>query len=656
MTGIERETWLKALVPARASMDYRCNELHGHQDSEEEKTFLNELTKTFGPWIFQAIECQRPFKTITNLPEGEEFYDQRLDFCIDTGNTKIIIEIDGQQHLEQKQSLLDKRRDTYLQNNGWDVIRIPAWKVREKNFSETLERLEKCFNSDPILKLGKESFVSINTGKANLAAALLLVLTPIAIARIQWVLNWALLKGKINLDNSIIRLAIVEDDVPCAILAVWDFISSLEHLRYLAGVEFALPAVELEIIASKDFTTARQTIDVIPEKSGFKVHLSNIDQADTILNYFDLIIINSTLHVGPKSFNLKLGQNNWVAINSVFSPRGTSPRFNSTAPIDYKCNGKSEDLQFFLQWIFRKKQFLPGQIEIIERALGNKDVIGLLPTGAGKSLCYQLSALLEPGMTLIVDPIVSLMNDQIDNLKRLQIDSIANISSDLNFQERSLVMDRMCNRNLLMLYISPERLQISEFREKLANMCQHTLVPYLVIDESHCVSEWGHDFRPAYLRLADNAKKFCLYREYKPTVIGLTGTASWDVLTDIQREIDINEDEAIITPKTFDRAELEYEVIKCNSNNKSSILISKILELPQKFENSPESFFTNENAGIIFCPHVNGQYGITAVASQILKELPDVIKKVGTFGGTAPENYTTQLWKETKLEHQRERV
>src|SRR3972149_3103739 len=99
----------------------------------------------------------------------------------------------------------------------------------------------------------------------------------------------------------------------------------------------------------------------------------------------------------------------------------------------------------------------------------------------------------------------------------------------------------------------------------MGEVCLHTLIPYLVIDEAHCISEWGHEFRPSYLRLADTTRKICRHQGHKPSVIGLTGTASWVVLSDIQREIGINEKEAIITPKSFDRQELEYEVVKCGS-------------------------------------------------------------------------------------------
>jgi len=654
-TGALKEKWLHTLVQAHAAIDYRCNKPHGASESREEKAFLKHISEKIGPLVFQTIECQRPFSTLTKASDKEEFHDQRVDFSLETRNSRIIIEIDGEQHQEQKQLRLDKQRQEYLEKNNWNVIRIPASKVRQEQVDEILDLLKRSFSEDPFLVATKQSFDQpIYTEEAG-RAALLLVLTPIAIARIQWVLNWAFMKGKLNLHQPTVRIAIVEEDIPCAFLAVWDFIKSINHLKSLAGIESSLPRIELEIVRNIEFESFPDGTGSIPNDPYLHFHVSRIDEVNSILqNQFDLVIVISSLHVGAKFPRFKFGQNNWVSISSVFSPRGMSPRFESASPINYHVHkDDTEGLLFFLQWLFRKRKFLDGQLEILERSLANKDVIGLLPTGGGKSLCYQLSALLQPGMTLIVDPLISLMRDQVNNLKQQQIDAVASLSGDQTVQERNETTEKMVQHFLLMLFISPERLQIQAFREKLEDMCLHTLVPYVVIDEAHCVSEWGHDFRPSYLRLADNARKVCMHRGFKPSVIGLTGTASWVVLSDIQREIDIDEDKAIITPKSFDRYELEYEVVKCGSDAKISKITAKILELPQRFQKFRSSFFTNENAGIIFCPHVNGSHGISEVANRVHRNLHDLIPHVRTYSGGTPKDHDPEEWKQNKMENQK---
>jgi len=657
LTGGLKEKWLKYLVKAYAAIDYRCDKPHGDQDSDEEKEFLIYVSEKIGASVFQVIECQRRLETMTEASDMEEIYEQRVDFSLETRDKKIVIEIDGEQHLEEKQSRLDKQRQVVLEKNNWNVYRIPAWKVRQKQIDGILEVLEKAFSDDPFLRMVKESFGQPINMEEYGRAALLLVLTPIAIARIQWVLNWAFMKGKLDLNQPTIKIAVVEDDIPCAYLAVWDFIKSLNHLKSLAGIELSLPRFELEIVRNNDFVSFSDCNGSIPNDPCLHSHVSRIDETNsTFQDQFDLIITVSTLHVGAKkSHEFNIGHNNWVAISSVAYPRLMGIRFDSAPPINYQIHkNNTEGLLFFLQWIFRKKGFLEGQLEILERTLANKDVIGLLPTGGGKSLCYQLSALLQPGMTLIVDPIISLMQDQVENLKQLQIDAIAFLSSDQKAKEkRDIIETRMTHRFLMMMFVSPERLQSQIFREKLKELCLHTSIPYIVIDEAHCVSEWGHDFRPSYLRLADNGRNLCWNCGRKPAVIGLTGTASPIVLSDMQREIGIEEYEAVITPKTFDREELEYDVIKCNSKDKISMIVSKMQGLPQRFKTTDVSFFTNENAGIIFCPYVKGSHGIKDVANEIRKGLPGLIKSVGIYGGTEPEGYNAQEWKQTKNEHQK---
>ena len=497
LTGTEKEKWIKVLVQSHVPVESRCRELHCNVDSEEERAFLKYLSNKNGAAIFQVVECQRPLNSMFRINDIDEFFEQRIDFSIETNSTKLVIEVDGQQHDDPEQNLLDKKRDSYLSRNNWKVVRIPAWQIRENEINGVIESVEKSFLYDPTIELIKENFQYPLNKDEDGQAAQLLVLSPIAIARIQWILIWACMKGKINLEKPTIKLAIVEEDVPCAFLAVKDFIDTMNNLKLLAGSKLSIPTIDLEIISREKSTPSPQTLASIQNTQNIRVIYSSINQTNDILQQdFDLIIIISNLHIGARTPEFKMGRNNWIAINSVFSPRGTT-RFYSAHPINYNCEGKTDVLEFFLQWIFRKKQFFPGQVKILERSLANKDVIGLLPTGAGKSLCYQLSALLQPGMTLIVDPLISLMLDQIDNLKNLQIDAVTYLSSDQLGKEKDEIQAKMVNHPSLMMFISPERLQIESFRKSLDNMSLHTFIPYVIIDETHCISEWGHDFRPS---------------------------------------------------------------------------------------------------------------------------------------------------------------
>lgn len=327
-------------------------------------------------------------------------------------------------------------------------------------------------------------------------------------------------------------------------------------------------------------------------------------------------------------------------------------RFFTGRLIDYNLStginpDQNKALRYFLQSIFRKTDFLQGQLDIIKYSLSLNSIIGLLPTGGGKSLTYQISVLLQPGYALIIEPIRSLMKDQYDELNLLSIDSIY-INSDCDAKERDENMFRIKEGQALFSFVSPERMQIQEFRNSLMDMSTFdNFFSYFIVDEAHCVSEWGHDFRPSYLRLAYNANKYCQTYDSKDiTVIGLTATASFDVLTDVQRELELSSDRPIeiIKSDSLKRDEIVYRFIPIKPNNttlgKSNFSIESDLKnqkrvelvnlLTQKLEKDlitidekiPKDYqidsvsidsykISNENAIIVFCPHKSGLIGVS---------------------------------------------
>jgi RecQ family ATP-dependent DNA helicase len=304
-----------------------------------------------------------------------------------------------------------------------------------------------------------------------------------------------------------------------------------------------------------------------------------------------------------------------------------------------------------LQYIFRKPYFFEGQFEAITRIFQSKDTLLLLPTGAGKSLVYQLSSLLLPGITMVIDPIISLMEDQMDNLSIMGIDSCIAISSNIRDSSiRTEIIKIMGDGEYYFVFLSPERFQTVQFRQSLRTLTVGTPVSLIVIDEAHCVSEWGHDFRTAYLNIGRNSREFCKYENFIPPVIGLTGTASRSVLKDIQRELQIEDFDAIITPKTFDRKELKFHVIPCTSKEKipklKGILSQK---LPNLFNTSTSTFFEpldkNTYSGLIFCQHVGGNYGIINVSNYIKNEL---YIPVDIYSGKNPKYSDEDRWKDHK--------
>ena len=195
------------------------------------------------------------------------------------------------------------------------------------------------------------------------------------------------------------------------------------------------------------------------------------------------------------------------------------------------------DLQGQLAEHFGFEQFQPGQRAVIECLLKGRSAAAVFPTGGGKSLCYQLPALLLPGVTLVVSPLIALMKDQIDALARRGI-AARRLDSSLDAQAYREVMSQLRMGSLRLLYVAPERFNNERFRAAMADV----RISLFAIDEAHCISEWGHNFRPDYLKLAGIARELKVER-----VLALTATATPPVLADICRVFEIESEDAIRT-------------------------------------------------------------------------------------------------------------
>ncbi|MEG1904810.1 MAG: ATP-dependent DNA helicase RecQ [Bacteroidales bacterium] len=193
-------------------------------------------------------------------------------------------------------------------------------------------------------------------------------------------------------------------------------------------------------------------------------------------------------------------------------------------------------------------QFRPLQEDIIRSVLSGKDTLGLMPTGGGKSITFQVPALMQEGVCIVVTPLIALMKDQKDNLRARGIKAAA-VYSGMSRQEIIVALENCIFGDYKFLYVSPERLTTELFQAKLQAM----KVNMLVVDESHCISQWGYDFRPSYLRIAE-------IRELLPGVpiLALTATATPDVVTDIQEKLHFHQKN--VFRKSFDRTNLSYVV------------------------------------------------------------------------------------------------
>ena len=217
-----------------------------------------------------------------------------------------------------------------------------------------------------------------------------------------------------------------------------------------------------------------------------------------------------------------------------------------------------------LRATFGFDSFRPGQEAVIEHLLAGHSAAAVFPTGSGKSLCYQLPALLLPGLTVVVSPLIALMKDQIDKLKRLGI-AAERLDSTLTADESSAVMTAMRTEQLRLLYVAPERFNNERFREAI----QRVRVSLFAVDEAHCISEWGHNFRPDYLKLTRFARECRAER-----LFALTATATPAVLEDICRQFQIEPAHAVRTG--FYRPNLSLRITPVAGSEQDSALLDRL--------------------------------------------------------------------------------
>lgn len=553
----------------------------GQLGSDFEKDFITKyLPENDLAFLVQVLEPQRKLSTIVKPEVAPSVNSQQVDFSIefpyqqyeDTTvfgekkrryyNRGLVVEIDGEKwHSSDAQKLLDKWRDNCVNGNKWEVRRI-------KKF-EDIQGFKTYVDSSASLNVFRQNY--IRQLSDNWLDILQLTLSPFAIARVQKTIIELIFSNNLDLNAKQWNILAIERDVPCVALAIEDLKQQFQHLFTLAGKEQNFPTIDLQILSTEEFANS-------------KLHKTKPELIDKFRSEkeFDLIIDISVLQRrGILKTEIPFDSKNKTIIRSshyVNSERKIyTSDFIDYQPITNKLENETyenieeaeKSLTYFLKNIFRKEKFREGQLPILNRALQGKSVIGLLPTGGGKSLTYQIASLLQAGVTMVIDPIKSLMQDQYDNLVKNGIDSCNFINSKLTREEKTIATNQVVESKVLFTFVSPERLQIEDFRTSLHEMHKNQVYfSYCVIDEVHCVSEWGHDFRTSYLSLGRNAIEHCRTKNNKPIpIFGLTATASFDVLSDVERELSGNgltniDTDAIVRFENTNRTELQYQIVE----------------------------------------------------------------------------------------------
>lgn len=574
--------------------------------------FENIIPNEFGEFSFiqSLLIPEIEINEITG-EEDKNFINQQVDFYLP--QAKLVIEIDGQQHkLDEVTRVSDIKRDNYLSGKGITTVRITTKELQNGTYKLKVDTILKHFERyEKLLNFYKTACDKIEENQMS-EEEIKTKLMPTAIIRFQVLLIELLTHKYLALDEDWNFNILAHEDLPnFAELAINDLLIWFDKLWQLKNkLELQKPNFNITLTNNKaNFQPTTKTINI--DFSLFKRYTDENKISEDVIfvrtDYFDI-----------------------VKDKNYF-------RVSTTEPVNYNVTDEDKStLEFFLDNIFDKPSFREGQFPIISNALNRKDTIGLLPTGGGKSLCYQLPCLLQPSINFVVCPIKSLMYDQNDNLVKTLVTNVSFITSDLEAEEKRDIERNFEQGRYLFVWISPEKFQIPSFRDKISAIVANFSIAYSVVDEVHCLSEWGHDFRTSYLNLAKTIDKLSPKDENgegKIKFIGLTATASVNVLKDIKiefaRQKQRLEDENIKSLLDYSRKELRFEVIN-DKGNKIDILKKLINELKDT-----ESFIeTTDKAGLIFTPNVNGAYGCYQV-SNTLNTLYQ--NKVSWFSGDIPK-------------------
>ncbi|TAF65013.1 MAG: DEAD/DEAH box helicase [Cytophagales bacterium] len=562
------------------------------------KTFFEKLIpEHFGEYAFvQSLIL--PEVEINELvgEYNKDFINQQVDFFLP--QVKLVIEIDGQHHKNNDITRVkDNIRDNYLSSKGVKTIRITTTELKNNSFNTKINKIIKHLaENEKKLLFYKNAYAKIKNNDISDYEYRTKFL-PTAIIRFQLLVLELLINDYISINDKVWKFNILERDIKgFADLAIQDLFLWLENLCQLRKLPFQKPDLEINTNSS----------DTVYQNQGINIDFSLFKR------YTDENTLNTEVRIVRTDY---------------FGAEKNYFKASTTEPIKYEIVSDNEQdksaLRFFLQNIFEKPDFREGQFPIIVNALQRNDTIGLLPTGGGKSICYQLPCLLQPSINFVVCPIKSLMYDQQDNLNNSLVTNTNFISGDLTSTEREKIQFDFSQGKYLFIWVSPERFQIKTFRDYLSSINANFSIAYAVIDEVHCLSEWGHDFRTSYLNLAKTIRK------YSPTAnfIGLTATASVNVLKDVKIEFELK-DENVKTLLDYSRKELHFEIIN-DKANKLEILKKQLEELNKK----DDFLDLSDKAGLVFTPNVNGQFGCYSLSNSLNSVYPN---KVKFYAGDVP--------------------
>ena len=574
---------LKAFLEAHP--DLKPDTFAGDEHYLERRFLAEVFLPVLGANALDRIEPQVPMV-------GSDGRERRIDFVL-RGSRAYAIELEGRQFhdassIGRERFEDEKRRQRDLQRAGYAYT---PFSFDEVASGTALEAFTTLCAEDKVLRtlLDRAEVVEDPSRTARYAeAAYLFREFPVAFRRLQVVILARIVEAALSAED--LRIVNVTPRWGLANMAIADLMVLIERCAQLYGLDVHLPCVQIQNIVraedDRDFKTALASYYANPSylEDGLDARLDGASESQVANRN---VRFDPTMAVEPGAmlvaaeppFDALLeapdGTQLWSPVDAesdvaarevlehgpVVRPRvrlapyesgNQDSRFAEAAP------GKRV-LDYFARRLFDIPFLYRPQYETILRTLALESSLVLLATGGGKSLCYQLTALLSPGLAIVVSPLRSLIRDQLEALAELGITGVTGTTSDDTQAERAALFQSLQRGAFKLLYLSPERLQIGSFLHELRLNVGRWGVWLLVVDEAHCVSEWGHDFRPAYVGIRDFAAAVSESGGASLPVLALTATASALVRQDVLRVLDIDES-GFVSYGTVDRPEISFSV------------------------------------------------------------------------------------------------
>ena len=590
-----------------------CDEICESEAEADLLNLLGEELPALRPWLIP----QAPFDRLLEAQNRPSKACRRVDFLLgvpDEGRA-IALEVDGSQH--GKQVLSDQERDRSLDSIGIRTSRISTDDLRS--------------NPGPFLR----RFSRLAAKPASAAKPDPLLWVPLQLHRLVLALLEAVQAGFVAGDRWVVG---VQDPGGMAIDLVGPYLEVLDAVDQLWGNQGVAPKEAVFIHGGRTLEY-RRTDDGRYEQRA-------VDSAPAVDVVIRLEMDRMPLHSLPHGGDLPtiVVRTCALPVTVKDAPIGGSMRI----AVRTTRGETARALRTLLRAVFAKADFRPGQLDGVLEVLQGRDSVVLLPTGAGKSLIYQLAGLCLPGRTIVIDPIVALIEDQVEGLRGHGIDRAIGITSASSKGDAGpALLRQVADANAYFTFIAPERLQMQRFRSALREHAATTPINLVVLDEAHCISEWGHDFRTSYLNIGSLVRRLCADSTgTPPPLLALTGTASRAVLRDVLFQLGIEErsPNTIVRPTTFDRPELMFRVERVSEGEAEAGLRGVLKSLPGEFGESPQTFFDPDGertfSGLVFVPTVDGGHGLRSTA----KAAAGVTGQPGLYSGRAPADQPDAQW------------